>query len=33
VVVAVHYREEEGFSVAEIARRLGRPPATVKAYF
>ncbi|MFZ0380073.1 MAG: sigma factor-like helix-turn-helix DNA-binding protein [Solirubrobacteraceae bacterium] len=27
-----HYRDEEGLSIAEIARRLGRAEATVKAY-
>ena len=30
---ALHYREAEGLSIAEIAARLGRSPATVKAYF
>jgi predicted transcriptional regulator len=30
--LARHYRDEEGLSVAEIARRLGRAQATVKAY-
>jgi len=30
--LARHYRDEEGFSIAEIARRLGRAPATIKAY-
>lgn len=30
--LARHYRDEEGPSIAEIARRLGRAPATVKAY-
>ena len=27
-----HYRDEEGLSIAEIAQRLGRAEATVKAY-
>jgi transposase len=30
--LARHYRDEEGLSTAEIARRLGRAQATVKAY-
>ena len=30
--LARHSRDEEGFSIAEIARRLGRAEATVKAY-
>ena len=30
--LARHYRDEEGLSIAEIAGRLGRAPATVKAY-
>ena len=30
--LARHYREQEGLSIAEIARRLGRAEATVKAY-
>jgi len=33
VALAVHYREAEGLSIAQIAERLGRSPATVKAYF
>jgi DNA-binding NarL/FixJ family response regulator len=33
VALARHFREAEGLSVAEIADRLGRSPATVKAYF
>ncbi len=28
-----HYREVEGLSIAQIADRLGRSPATIKAYF
>jgi AraC-like DNA-binding protein len=32
VALARHYREAEGLSIAEIADRLGRSPATVKAY-
>ena len=30
--LACHYRDEEGLSIAEIARRLGRAEATVNAY-
>ena len=30
--MARHYRDHEALSTAEIARRLGRAPATVKAY-
>ena len=30
--LARDYRDEEGPSIAEIARRLGRAEATVKAY-
>ena len=33
VVLARHFREAEGLSIARIAGRLGRSPATVKAYF
>jgi predicted transcriptional regulator len=29
---ARHYREQENLTIAEIARRLGRAEATVKAY-
>jgi len=29
--LARHYREAEGLSIAQIADRLGRSPATVKA--
>jgi transposase len=30
--LARHYRDDEGLSIADIARRLGRAEATVKAY-
>jgi transposase len=30
--LARHYRDSEQLSIADIARRLGRAPATVKAY-
>ena len=33
VALARHFRETEGLSIAQIADRLGRSPATVKAYF
>ena len=33
VALARHYREYEGRSIREIADRLGRSPATIKAYF
>jgi Sigma-70, region 4 len=33
VALARHYRDFEGLTNAEIAARLGRSPATVKAYF
>ena len=29
--LARHYRDQEGLSIAEIARRLGRAQATIKA--
>lgn len=32
VALAAHYRRQEGLSTKEIARRLGRAPATVRAY-
>jgi len=32
VALARHYRNEEGLSIADIARRLGRAEATVRAY-
>ena len=32
VALARHYRNEEALSIADIARRLGRAEATVKAY-
>jgi hypothetical protein len=32
VALARHYREQEHLTIAEIARRLGRADATVKAY-
>jgi DNA-binding MurR/RpiR family transcriptional regulator len=32
VALARHYREAEDVSIAQIADRLGRSPATVKAY-
>ena len=31
--MARHFREAEGLSIAQIADRLGRSPATIKAYF
>jgi hypothetical protein len=31
--LARHFREEEGLSIAQIAGRLKRSPATIKAYF
>jgi len=33
VALAQHYREFEGLSIRQIADRLGRSRATVKAYF
>jgi hypothetical protein len=33
VALARHLREAEGLSIAQIADRLGRPPATIKAYY
>ena len=33
MALARHFREAEGLSIAQIAERLGRSPATVKAYF
>jgi predicted transcriptional regulator len=30
--LARHYRDEEGLTIAEIARQLGRAEATIKAY-
>jgi AraC-like DNA-binding protein len=33
VALACHFREAEGLSIAQIAHRLGRSPATIKAYF
>jgi len=33
VALASHFREVEGLSIAQIADRLGRSPATIKAYF
>jgi AraC-like DNA-binding protein len=33
VALARHFRESEGLSIKQIADRLGRSPATVKAYF
>ena len=32
VQLARHYRDQEGLSIAEIARRLGRAEATIKSY-
>ncbi len=33
VALARHYREAEGLSIGQIADRVGRSPATIKAYF
>jgi AcrR family transcriptional regulator len=33
VALARHFREFEGLTIAQIADRLGRSPATIKAYF
>ena len=33
VALAQHYRQSEGLSITQIAERLGRSPATIKAYF
>ena len=33
VALGRHFREVEGLSIAQIADRLGRSPATIKAYF
>jgi AraC-like DNA-binding protein len=33
VAIAHHFREAEGLTIAQIAQRLGRSPATIKAYF
>jgi DNA-binding NarL/FixJ family response regulator len=33
VALASHFRDAEGLSNLEIAKRLGRSPATIKAYF
>jgi predicted transcriptional regulator len=30
--LARHYRDQENLTIAEIARRLGRAEATIKAY-
>jgi DNA-binding NarL/FixJ family response regulator len=33
VALARHFRAGEGLSIAQIAERVARSPATVKAYF
>jgi DNA-binding NarL/FixJ family response regulator len=33
VALARYYREAEGLSIVQIADRLGRSPAMIKAYF
>ena len=33
MALARHYREFEGLTIQQVADRLGRAPATVKAYF
>jgi hypothetical protein len=33
VALARHFREVEGLPIAQSAKRLGRSPATIKAYF
>ena len=33
LALARHFRDAEGLSNAQIAQRLGRAPATIKAYF
>ena len=33
LALALHFSETEGLSIAQIAERIGRSPATIKAYF
>jgi hypothetical protein len=33
VALSCHFRDAEGLSIAQIAYRVGRAPATIKAYF